>query len=140
MGSPRRSTGKEGEPKVKLTHACILTEEVEALTSFYRDVLAIEPRIFSPDYVEFPTGGATLSIYRLSAHLRLAPGSGEARSNRSLELEFLVENVDEEYSRLRAMPIEWVKPPTTQPWGNRSFYFRDPDGNLVNFYGRVAVP
>ncbi|HKW35048.1 MAG TPA: nuclear transport factor 2 family protein [Candidatus Acidoferrum sp.] len=28
----------------------------------------------------------------------------------------------------------WVKPPTTQPWGTRSVYFRDPDGNLVNFF------
>jgi len=32
-----------------------------------------------------------------------------------------------------------VKPPTTQPWGNRSIYFRDPDGNLINFYSRVAA-
>jgi catechol 2,3-dioxygenase-like lactoylglutathione lyase family enzyme len=28
----------------------------------------------------------------------------------------------------------WVKPPTTQPWGTRSLYFRDPDGNLIDFY------
>lgn len=27
----------------------------------------------------------------------------------------------------------------TQPWGNRSFYFRDPDGNLINFYSRVKA-
>jgi catechol 2,3-dioxygenase-like lactoylglutathione lyase family enzyme len=24
--------------------------------------------------------------------------------------------------------------PTNQPWGNRSMLFRDPDGNLINFY------
>ena len=34
------------------------------------------------------------------------------------------------------MPI--VKPPTTQPWGRRSVWFRDPDGNIVNFYADVA--
>jgi catechol 2,3-dioxygenase-like lactoylglutathione lyase family enzyme len=28
----------------------------------------------------------------------------------------------------------WAKPPTTQPWGTRFIYFRDPDGNLVDFY------
>jgi len=32
-----------------------------------------------------------------------------------------------------------VKAPSTQPWGNRSIYLRDPDGNLVNLYTRVAV-
>lgn len=32
---------------------------------------------------------------------------------------------------------DWVKPPTNQPWGTRSIYFRDPDGNLVDFYAWV---
>ena len=40
--------------------------------------------------------------------------------------------------RLQKMEIEWAKPPTTQLWGNRSTYFRDPDGNLMNFYTRVS--
>jgi len=125
--------------KVKLTHVCILTEDPERLTSFYRAVLRIEPRLFSPDYAEFPMEGSVLSIYRLSAHMRLAPGSAEARSNRSVVLEFRVDDVDAEYARLGEMAIEWVKPPTTQQWGNRSFYFRDPDGNLVSFYTMVGA-
>jgi catechol 2,3-dioxygenase-like lactoylglutathione lyase family enzyme len=37
------------------------------------------------------------------------------------------------------MGCEIAKPVTTQEWGNRSFYFRDPDGNLVNFYTRVQT-
>ena len=28
--------------------------------------------------------------------------------------------------------------PTTMPWGNRSLLFRDPDGNLVNFFTPVT--
>jgi catechol 2,3-dioxygenase-like lactoylglutathione lyase family enzyme len=27
--------------------------------------------------------------------------------------------------------------PTDQPWGNRSMRFRDPDGNLINFYALI---
>ena len=56
-------------------------------------------------------------------------------------LEFQVEDVDADYARLQQahhVVIEWVKPPTTQGWGNRSIYFRDPDGNLVNLYSRVS--
>jgi catechol 2,3-dioxygenase-like lactoylglutathione lyase family enzyme len=56
-------------------------------------------------------------------------------------LEFEVEDVDREYERLQALShlgIEFVlAPPTTLQWGNRSIYFRDPDGNLVNFFTRV---
>ena len=52
-------------------------------------------------------------------------------------LEFQVSNVDDEYARLQPIVKEWVKRRTTQPWGTRSIYFRDPDGNLVNFYAWV---
>jgi catechol 2,3-dioxygenase-like lactoylglutathione lyase family enzyme len=76
-------------------------------------------------------------LFSLAAHEVLAPGSAQPAANRSLELEFQVADVDGEYERLQTMEIEWVKPPTTQPWGNRSIYFRDPDGNLINFYARV---
>jgi len=31
-----------------------------------------------------------------------------------------------------------VNEPTTMPWGNRSLLFRDPDGNLVNFFTPVT--
>jgi catechol 2,3-dioxygenase-like lactoylglutathione lyase family enzyme len=33
---------------------------------------------------------------------------------------------------------EFVMPPTTLPWGNRSIYFRDPDGNLIDFFTPVS--
>lgn len=49
-------------------------------------------------------------------------------------LEFEVEDVDAEQMRLKPLVAEWVLEPTTQPWGNRSMLFRDPDGNLINVY------
>jgi catechol 2,3-dioxygenase-like lactoylglutathione lyase family enzyme len=33
----------------------------------------------------------------------------------------------------------FVKRPTTQPWGRRSIWFRDPDGNVVNFNAPVPA-
>ena len=30
-------------------------------------------------------------------------------------------------------------PPTTFPWGNRSTYLKDPDGNLLNIYSLVPA-
>ncbi|MGC9394020.1 MAG: VOC family protein [Anaerolineae bacterium] len=55
----------------------------------------------------------------------------------SAVLEFEVEDGDEEYVRLLALNVPIVKPPTTQPWGLRSVWFRDPDGNIVNFFAAV---
>jgi uncharacterized glyoxalase superfamily protein PhnB len=66
----------------------------------------------------------------------------QAGANKSLMLEFEVADVDQEYARLKQskLPIDWVMPPTTFPWGNRSIYFRDPEGNMINFYSVVKSP
>jgi predicted enzyme related to lactoylglutathione lyase len=52
-------------------------------------------------------------------------------------IDFEVADADQEYARICALNIPIVKPPETYPWGRRSFWFRDPDGNIVNFYAVV---
>ena len=123
---------------MKLTHSCIITENIKALTDFYEKVLQIKPETYGDgDYVEFPTEAGILSLFSFKAHEELAPGSAKPGTNGCLELEFQVDDVDLEFARLKPMAVEWVKHPTTQVWGNRSIYFRDPDGNLINFYTRT---
>jgi catechol 2,3-dioxygenase-like lactoylglutathione lyase family enzyme len=75
-----------------------------------------------------------LAIFSADAQERYIPGSADAGRNRSIILEFRVADADGEYMRLQGLVKIWVKPPTTQPWGTRSIYFRDPDGNLVDFF------
>jgi len=117
-----------------LINTCLITNDVKALTAFYAQVLQIEPRKSGDDYVEFPTKVGTLALFAASAQEKYIPGSATAGQNHSSILEFRVGNVDEEYVRLRPIVKSWVKGPTTQPWGTRSIYFRDPDGNLVNLF------
>jgi len=59
--------------------------------------------------------------------------------NHTAIIEFRVEDIDKEYERLRNVISEFVQEPTTQPWGNRSLLFRDPDGNLINFFTPVSA-
>ncbi|MFL6051878.1 MAG: VOC family protein [Actinoallomurus sp.] len=58
-------------------------------------------------------------------------------ANQSVIIEFRVDDVDRDYENLKQFDIEFVNEPTTQPWANRSLLFRDPDGNLVNFFTPV---
>ena len=60
--------------------------------------------------------------------------------NHTVIIEFHVDDVDAEHRRLAGMLGDsLVQAPTTMPWGNRSFLFRDPDGNLINFFTPVSA-
>ncbi|RYD87263.1 MAG: VOC family protein, partial [Sphingobacteriales bacterium] len=62
-----------------------------------------------------------------------------AAQNRSAIIEFLVADVDAVYEQQAGfLAGSLVQAPTTMPWGNRSLLFRDPDGNLVNFFTPVT--
>jgi catechol 2,3-dioxygenase-like lactoylglutathione lyase family enzyme len=117
-----------------LEHTCLVTNDVKRLVDFYEPVLALKAKWSGQDYAEFPTSVGVLAIFSAEAQEKYIPGSAEAARNKSVILEFRVANVDQEYGRLQSLVKTWVKPPTTQPWGTRSVYFRDPDGNLLDFY------
>jgi uncharacterized glyoxalase superfamily protein PhnB len=117
-----------------LINTCLISNDVQRLAAFYQKVLKIAPRFSGHSYVEFKTDAGVLAIFDARAQERYIPGSAEPSANRSSILEFRVTDVDGEYARLQGIVKTWVKPPTTQPWGTRSIYFRDPDGNLVNFF------
>jgi catechol 2,3-dioxygenase-like lactoylglutathione lyase family enzyme len=117
-----------------LVNTCLITNDVQKLTTFYQRILGIPPQKSGEDYVEFRTTAGTLALFSAAAQEKYIPGSAIAGQNRSTILEFRVANVDGEYARLHDIVKSWVKGPTTQPWGTRSICFRDPDGNLVDFF------
>jgi uncharacterized glyoxalase superfamily protein PhnB len=117
-----------------LINTCLITNDVKRLVAFYEPILKQRAKWSGPDYAEFATDGAVLAIFSADAQEKYIRGSADAGRNRSIILEFRVADADAEYMRLQGLVKIWVKPPTTQPWGTRSIYFRDPDGNLVDFF------
>ena len=87
--------------------------------------------------METPT--ATLAIGSTRTVAMLAPGTAVPATHRSVLIEFLVDDVDAVHRNLTGFVADVVTEPTTMPWGNRSLLFRDPDGNLVNFFTPVTA-
>jgi catechol 2,3-dioxygenase-like lactoylglutathione lyase family enzyme len=124
---------------MKLASARIVTRDVAALTRFYREVTGVAP-VESKDYVEFRTACGTLAICcHRSMEANGAAGATMPATNLSVVLDFQVDDVDRERTRLAAAGVKFVLQPTDQPWGNRSMLFRDPDGNLINFFAPLRV-
>jgi catechol 2,3-dioxygenase-like lactoylglutathione lyase family enzyme len=122
----------------KLSSICIITQDTHRLCKFYQDVLQMEPNGNDP-FFNFSLNGLGLSIFSAQAMQQMTPNAMAGAGYGGNVLEFEVEDVDEEYKRLTALAIPIVKPPTTQPWGIRSVWFRDPEGNLINFYAPVSA-
>ncbi|MDT8719683.1 VOC family protein [Clostridium sp. 19966] len=80
---------------MRLTNSCIITDDVKRLSEFYENILQIKAEFYGDDYAVFRVGDNALSMYALEAHENIAPGSAQAKSNKSIILEFNVENVDE---------------------------------------------
>lgn len=112
----------------------IFTEDVDALIAFYEGVTGIKAGRLHPLFGELTTDLGTVAIASVETVGIIGAGSAEAAANRSVSLDFLVDDVDALLPRLRELVTEFVSGPTDLPWGNRSVLFRDPDGNLVNFF------
>jgi uncharacterized glyoxalase superfamily protein PhnB len=117
----------------KLTGLCLITQDVLRLSTFYRDLLEVEMQ-GDHIHVELFTQGAGLYIFLESQMDQMAPGSMQDAGHGSFSIEFQVDDVDLAYELILKMGAPIVKQPTTYPWGRRAVWFRDPDGNIVNFY------
>ena len=120
--------------KPTFTGTCLVSRDVLRLANFYTDLL--EGAVVDGNelfaFVRLP--GAQLSVFHLDDMDEMAPGSMAAAGSGTTLLEFEVDDVDGRYSAFPTGSCSVVKPPTTQPWGRRSLWLRDPDGDTVSLF------
>ncbi|WEV27414.1 VOC family protein [Streptomyces sp. 71268] len=116
----------------------VITGDVARLVDFYERATGVRARWATEDFAELDIAGATLAIAGTRTVPLFAPGSARPAANQSVITEFRVDDVDRVHRNLTGLVTDFVSGPTTMPWGNRSLLFRDPDGNLVNFFTPVT--
>jgi catechol 2,3-dioxygenase-like lactoylglutathione lyase family enzyme len=118
----------------------LITENIRQLVHFYREATCIEPTWYTDDFAEVIADGCTLAIGSTRTLQFFGGDICKPASNQSAIIEFRVADVDETYRQLESsIRSGLVQEPTTMPWGNRSLLFRDPDGNLINFFTPVSA-
>ncbi|MDR5781383.1 VOC family protein [Caballeronia sp. LZ065] len=115
----------------------IITDDIHGLVQFY-ERLGLKATWLGDEFAELETPSCKLAIGTTRTMQQFFAGAAVAASNRSVIIEFRVEDADAEYKKLQAMGAHVEQAPITQPWGNRSLLFRDPDGNLINFFTPVS--
>jgi len=117
----------------------IITADIKTLVQFFEKATGVTAKWLTDDFAEIVTSSFTLAIGSTLTLAFFGEGIAQPAANKSVIIEFLVENVDEDYERIKDLTNEIVQKPTTMPWGNRSLLFRDPDGNLINFFTPVST-
>jgi len=116
----------------------IITADIKRLVGFYEQATGLGATWLNEDFAEINAGTCTIAIGSTRTLAFFGGAIAAPASNKSVIIEFRVENVDDDYIRIKDITEDIVQQPATMPWGNRSLLFRDPDGNLINFFTPVT--
>lgn len=114
-------------------YTVLIVESLDRALAFYVDVLGMQLNHRSGPYAQLATGVTRLAFYERSA-MEATLGTAltpPAENTAAFELGFFVANVDNAYAELVVLGAAAVTPPADRPWGQRTAYVRDPDGNLI---------
>lgn len=122
---------------MKLDGFGLMVDDTPAMIRFYRDVLGFEIRE-SEDAVNvyLIKDGTLFMLYGRRDFEKMTSRRYEYLKglNGHFEIALYVdtfEEVDREFARVVALGAQSVLEPETEPWGQRSCYIADPEGNLI---------
>ena len=122
---------------MRLDGCGLFVEDMGKMIRFYRDVLGFEIKEDeNTSNVYLLKDGTLFLLYGRKDFEKMTNRKYEYLKgvNGHFELALYVdtyEEVDKEYERVIGMGAEPILEPTTEPWGQRTCYIADPEGNLI---------
>ena len=122
---------------MKLDGVGLFVEDMPTMVRFYRDVLGFEiAEEENATNVYLIKNGTLFMLYRRRDFEKMTSRKYEYLKgfNGHFEIALYVdtfEEVDKEYAQAIAKGAQSVLEPTTEPWGQRTCYIADPEGNLI---------
>jgi lactoylglutathione lyase len=131
--------GKVDRMQGKIALVTILTDDVPRLVAFYRDVLGFAVENPMDDYTEFVSEGVRFAVCNRTELVNAThhPRFSEPVHGQAFELAFPLptqDDVDRAYAEITANGATPIQPPATMPWGQRTAFFADPDGNIHELF------
>jgi catechol 2,3-dioxygenase-like lactoylglutathione lyase family enzyme len=120
-----------------IDYTVVFVRDMAAMRRFYEDILGFPlVRELSANWIEFQVGPNTLALARPG---RTPEDTPMPHGTAALQLAFKVPvpAVDRCADDLVRQGIALHSPPTDQPFGHRTLFFRDPDGNLLEIFADI---
>jgi catechol 2,3-dioxygenase-like lactoylglutathione lyase family enzyme len=106
--------------------------DIDAARDFYTNYLGLSDEDFNLGWVaryKSPDG---------NAHVQLVTHDATAPEDSVISLQ-VGSDLEEAYEEARRRGYEIVYPLTTEAWGLRRFFVRDPDGNVINVTSHTDI-
>jgi lactoylglutathione lyase len=120
----------------QIDYTVIFTRDMLAMRHFYETVMEFPLlRVLSDRWIEYRIGANTLA---LTVHGRFGDSPPPPGAH-SLQMAFRVppQAVADCAAALEAKGVELISPLTDHPFGHRTIFFRDPDGNVLEIYAEI---
>lgn len=110
----------------------LIVRDLAKCVAFYRDMLGLQVTESTPELASFQMENVYFLLLEATAAAHMIGEEADALKiggGPRMLLAAGVENVDAAYEALKAKGVRMLNPPTSQPWGLRTAYFADPEGN-----------
>jgi catechol 2,3-dioxygenase-like lactoylglutathione lyase family enzyme len=130
--------------KGKIALITVLTDNVPEMVNFYRDVLGFKVESDTGNYVEFECKGVRFAACARSI-MENATGHASYKqkgTGQSFELAFPLdtpEALDKTYAEIIAKGAMPIKAPAKMPWGQKTAFFADPEGNIHELFANLPA-
>ena len=118
---------------MRVFRVAIPVSDLERSRRFYETVLEVDADETVPSRVYFRCGDVILAIIDW-----MVEPLGPFRTTPE-NLYFATDDVNRAHDRATTAGAEQLTPVGTRPWGERSFYCADPDGNLLCFVDEATL-
>lgn len=120
-----------------LDYVILLCADLPRMRQFYHHVLGLPIHRDWDGWTELDAGAILLAL-RPRNRSYDAPVEGKTGG---VQLAFRVPPADVErlYNELELKNVEMLEPPKDKGYGHRTFFFRDPEGNILEIFAHVPV-
>ena len=120
---------------VHLYRVILPVSDIDAAEKFYSTLLEMPGKRVSPGRHYFDCGGTILACFDPSADR----DDFVAKPNPDY-VYLAVDNLEEYFERAKTLGFAWLEEEiASRPWGERSFYGKDPFGNPICFVDSTTV-
>lgn len=120
---------------LRLYRVILPVSDIGVAERFYRLLLGIPGKRVSPGRRYFDCGATILACFD-----PMADGDGKQAKPNPDHVYLAVDNLEEVFQRAKGTGCRWIEAKIERrPWGERSFYARDPFGNPICFVDESTI-